>query len=397
MTERKPVTDWLTDWDHMAPAWTEDPYPIWDKIRTSACPIAHTERYGGVYLPTTFADMQTIAYDPESFSSRQVVVRERQPEDAGGAPPITTDPPKHRLSRMRIMPPFSGHEIKKLMPRTREICNQLIDQFADNGRFDGAVDYAQNIPVHVIAHMLGLPDTDADRFRGWIQQILVDGIADDEAMHDGLHDITQYFYEHLEARRAQPGDDLISYLAQQTYEDGEPFKETHILGSLRLILIAGIDTTWSAIGASIWHLAKNPRDRERLVAEPELMRSAVEEFLRAYAPVTMARLIAKDTTVNGCPMKAGEMLLLPFPAANRDPDQFDDADRVILDRENNRHVAFGMGIHRCVGMHLARMEITIALEELLKRVPVFELAGETTWSQGAIRGPRTLPLSFPTQ
>ena len=146
MSEREPVKSWLTDWDHMDPEWSKDPFPIWDEVRTSGCPIARTDRYGGVYMPTRFKDMQDITADTETFSSRQVVVRETQPEAQGGAPPITSDPPRHRLARMKIMPPFSGHEIKKLIPRTQEICNQLIDQFADKGRFDGAEDYAQNIP-----------------------------------------------------------------------------------------------------------------------------------------------------------------------------------------------------------------------------------------------------------
>ena len=394
MQDRPVVTDWMTDWDHMDPAWTEDPYKIWNKIRDEKCPIAHTERFGGAYLPVNFNDIREIAYNTEGFSSRQVVVRDTQPLLNEGAPPITTDPPKHRFSRMVIMPPFSPHEIKKLIPRTRELCNQLIDRFADRGEFDGAADYSQHIPVHVIAHMLGIPDSDADQFRSWIGQILIDGILDDDALNGGLHEITAYMAVHLEERRRNPGNDLISYLAQQHYEDGEPLKEKHILGSLRLILIAGIDTTWSGIGASIWHLARTPSDRERLVREPELINSAVEEFLRAYAPVTMARYVESDQTVNGCPMKAGQTLLLPFPAANRDPKQFDRPDEVVIDRPNNKHVAFGMGIHRCVGMHLARMELRVALEELLKRIPSFRLAGETTWSRGPIRGPRTLPLAF---
>ena len=169
-----------------------------------------------------------------------------------------------------------------------------------------------------------------------------------------------------------------------------------MLGSLRLLLIAGIDTTWSAIGASLWHLAKTPADRERLIAEPELMPTAVEELLRAYSPVTMAREVMKETTVSGCPVKPGNMVLLSFPAANRDPAVFPDADKVVLDRKENRHAAFGLGIHRCVGSNLARMEMVVALEEWLKRIPEFSLdpAGTVTWSQGTVRGPRQLPVLF---
>ena len=205
-------------------------------------------------------------------------------------------------------------------------------------------------------------------------------------------EMKDYFAELLADRRAKPGDDLASYLLRQNYPDGEPFKENHVIGSLGLLLVAGIDTTWSSIGASIWHLAKTPADRERLVAEPGLMATAIEEFLRAYAPVTMAREIAQDTIVAGCPMKRGEMVMLSFPAANRDPAVFPDADKVLIDRKENRHAAFGLGIHRCVGSNLARMEMTVAVEELLKRVPRFTLAGTTTWSEGTVRGPRILPL-----
>jgi cytochrome P450 len=199
----------------------------------------------------------------------------------------------------------------------------------------------------------------------------------------------------MEARRKAPGDDLISYLLQARYPDGEPFKPNHVLGSLRLLLVAGIDTTWSGIGASIWHLARTPADRERLTREPELIPTAIEEFLRAFAPVTMARLVAKETTVNGCTFAEGEMVMLSFPAANRDPAVFPDANKVIIDRQENRHAAFGLGIHRCVGSNLARMEMTVAIEELLRRCPSFHLTGEVAWSQGTVRGPRLLPIAFP--
>ena len=179
-------------------------------------------------------------------------------------------------------------------------------------------------------------------------------------------------------------------------KDGQPLADEHVLGSLRLLLIAGIDTTWSAIGSSLWHLAKTPADRERLVKEPELMPLAVEELLRAYSPVTMAREVMKETTISGCPVKPGNMVLLSFPAANRDPAMFPDADKVVIDRKENRHAAFGLGIHRCVGSNLARMEMTVAIEEWLKRIPDFRLdpAGKVTWSEGTVRGPRQLPVLF---
>jgi len=158
--------------------------------------------------------------------------------------------------------------------------------------------------------------------------------------------------------------------------------------------VAGIDTTWSAIGSSIWHLAQHPDDLARLVAEPELLPTAIEEFLRAYAPVTMARLVKEDFEFEGCPMKKDDWVLLGFPAANRDPAFFDRADEVLIDREENRHAAFGLGIHRCLGSNLARMEMTIALQEFIARFPKFELADPqaVTFSQGQVRGPRNLPI-----
>jgi cytochrome P450 len=163
---------------------------------------------------------------------------------------------------------------------------------------------------------------------------------------------------------------------------------------MALLLIAGIDTTWSAIGASLWHLAKTPADRSRLVAEPGLLPTAAEEFLRAYAPVTMARLVKEDMSWGGVDMKADDWILLSFPAANRDPGQFDRAGEVVIDREVNRHAAFGLGVHRCVGSHLARMELRVALETWLERIPRFTLDDPATvrWSAGQIRGPRVLPL-----
>ena len=156
---------------------------------------------------------------------------------------------------------------------------------------------------------------------------------------------------------------------------------------MQLLLVAGIDTTWSGIGSCLWHLAKTPEDRRRLVQEPTLMPAAIEEFLRAYSPVTMAREVAKEAQINGCTFKAGEMVLLSFPAANRDPAMFPDADKVIIDRKENRHAAFGLGIHRCVGSNLARMEMTVAVEEFLKRIPEFQPRGRGDLVGGLRAGP----------
>lgn len=393
MTKHAAVTDWVHDFDHTDPRWTENPFPIWDELRAE-CPVVHTKRFLGCYMPTTYEAVKQIAYDTEHFSSRRVIVRDVRPEITQTAPPITSDPPQHKPAKQLLLPPFTPDAMKKLEPRLRSICNELIDGFIAERAIDAAARYTKHVPVRAIAHMLGIPESDGDLFITWIHQILELGISDDDMLMRGVQDMTAYFAGHLAQRKLAPSDDLISTLMQSRDKDGQPLSDAHVLGTLRLLLIAGIDTTWSAIGASLWHLAKTPADRERLIAEPELMPTAIEEFLRAYAPVTMAREVMKETEISGCPVRPGNMVLLSFPAANRDPAMFPDADKVVIDRKENRHAAFGLGIHRCVGSNLARMEMTVAIEEWLKRIPYFSLdhAGEVTWSEGTVRGPRQLPL-----
>ena len=401
MSPRTPVADWSSDFDHMDPGWTLDPFPIWDDLRAT-CPIARTGRFGGAYLPTTLAAVREIAYDTEHFSSRHVVIRENPPNVSLPSPPITSDAPHHKPSRMLLLPAFTPKAIEPMIAVTRRIANELLDAIGPSaagtaGTCDAAVAYAQHIPVRVIANMLGIPESEGDRFRRWIHVFIEDTIHDERDSAARLvavsAEMDDFFRPFAEARREKPGTDLISFLTQARF-NGQPLSERHFYGTLRLLLIAGIDTTWSAIGAALWHLAKTPADRQRLVAEPALIPTAVEEFLRAYAPVTMARLVAKDVTVGGCPMKAGEHVLLAFPAANRDPQVFPDADKVVIDRQENRHAAFGLGIHRCIGSNLARMEIQVAVEEWLKRFPEFSLDDSQSvhWSAGPVRGPRKLPV-----
>lgn len=395
MSSNAPVTDWVNDFDHTDPRWTENPFPIWEELR-GKCPVVHTDRFLGVYLPTTYEAVKQIAYDTEHFSSRRVVVRNVRPEPVVPSPPITSDPPFHKPAKQLLLPPFTPDAMKKLEPRVRAICNELIDAFIKDGKCDAAAQYSKHIPTRAIAHMLGIPEKDGDLFIRWIHEILELGIKNDQILMKAVHEMTAYFAGHIEQRRKNLTDDLISDLIRAKTPDGQPLSDMHVQGSLRLLLIAGIDTTWSAIGSSLWHLAKTPSDRERLIAEPELMPYAIEEFLRAYSPVTMAREVMKETVVSGCPVKPGNMVLLSFPAANRDPAMFPDADKVIIDRKENRHAAFGLGIHRCIGSNLARMEMTVAIEEWMKRIPEFRLdpAGTVTWSEGTVRGPRQLPVLF---
>jgi cytochrome P450 len=395
MSEPTPVRDWATDFDHTDPQWVKDPFPIWDDLR-QRCPVAHSERYGGVWLPTRYRDVSAIAYDTEHFSSQGVIVSPTRPEvppPVGPAPPITSDPPFHAVARRLLLPAFSPQATATWEPATRELCRDLLDEVVAKQAPDAAVDYAQHIPVGVIVRMLGLPPEDSDRFREFIHRIIEDINAHGEEELPHEETLDHYLDQVIEDHRRHPRGDLVDYLLGLEI-DGQPLGTEHVRGTIALLLIAGIDTTWSAIGASLWHLAQHPGDRRRLAGEPELMPRAVEELLRAYAPVTMARLVAKDVTIDGAEMKAGEWVLLPFPAANRDPEAFERAGEVILDRAVNRHSAFGLGIHRCIGSNLARMELRVALEEWMRRIPDFELADPeaVTWSAGQVRGPRSIPI-----
>jgi cytochrome P450 len=241
--------------------------------------------------------------------------------------------------------------------------------------------------------MLGFPVEDDDLFREFVHDTLENVNAEPEVRRAGFQRLDDYIDMQIDAHLADPRDDLTSYLLDVDLE-GAKLSREHVRGTIVLLLLAGIDTTWSAIGSSLWHLAGHPADRRQLGTEPDLMPIAIEELLRAYAPVTMARLVAKDHDFHGHQMKAFDWVLLPFPAANRDPREFPNADEVVLDRLENRHAAFGLGIHRCLGSNLARLEVRVAVEEFLRRFPDFELAEPEAvrWSVGQIRGPRRLPL-----
>lgn len=393
-----PVQDFATEFDHTDEAWVADPYPIMEDLR-ERCPIAHSDRYGGLWAPMTYEAVAAIANDTEHFTSRTVVIHNGRPGDdappapIGVAPPITSDPPFHEIARRLLLPAFAPRPITALEDFTREFCRGLLDAIGDADHVDASVQYAEHIPVALIARLCGLPPEDGELFRSFVR-IVLEGVdlPKDERIA-AFEPMEQYVTAVIEQRRVEPGDDLISYLLDAEIM-GSKLSNEHVFGTIVLLIVAGIDTTWSAIGSSIWHLAQHPDDLARLVAHRELIPSAVEEFLRAYAPVSMARLVKEDVEFQGCPMKKDDWIFLSFPAANRDPEAFDNADEVLIDREINRHTAFGLGIHRCLGSNLARMEMTVALEEWIDRFARFELdpSRPTTFSQGQVRGPRQLPI-----
>ena len=399
-----PVDDWTTDFDILDADYVADPTAIWDDLRAS-CPIARTERYGPTWLPVRYDDLAAIAHDAEHFSSRDVaVITPGRHLDADRvmtleAPPITSDPPVHTWARRLLLPRFTPAAVDALAATTTTLADRLIDRLDGRREADGAGDYARHIPVAVIAEMLGVPARDEAAFTAWTVAILQEGFQDVGRAAETSRELIAYFAGKLDERERVPADerpdDLLTLLVEARRDDG-PLDDRHRIGSCFLLLVAGIDTTWSAIGAGLWHLATHPDDQQRLRDEPDLLPLAVEELLRYYSPVTMARYVREDTTVGGCPMRRGDKVLLAFPAGNRDPEQFDEPDRFVIDRARNRHVAFGTGAHRCLGSNLARMELRVALERFLARVPTFALrpGAPVTWSSGQVRGPATVPLRW---
>jgi cytochrome P450 len=387
-------TAWAEDFDIYDPSYLADPYSVWREMRQT-CPVARTERHGGGYLPSTYADITWIALHPESFSSRAGEVAGPVPEVGRELklPPVTSDPPDHAADRRLLVPLFTKPAIARYEDLTRATANSLIDGFKDRSEVDGANEYARDIPVVVTSRMLGLPLEDTERFHEWTVRMLKEGAEDYGVRAGAVHDIHNYFTQLVASRAVAPDSGVFSYLLAMQAADPS-LTDERIVGMSFLMLIAGIDTTWSALGAILWHLATHPDDRRALVADPGLIPAAVEESLRMYAPVTIGRVATEDVNIGECPVRQGERVVLAWGAANHDPEVFDQPDTFVVDRERNRHLAFGVGIHRCLGAHLAQMELRISLEEWLNRIPDFELVpgSEISWTAGNTRGPKALPL-----
>src|SRR5215213_4760352 len=256
---RPAVSDWAEDFDHTDPEWAADPYPIWDELRET-CPVAHTQRYGGTWLPVRHEDVAAIAYDTEHFTSRSVVVSEIRPDETdlpapiGPAPPITSDPPFHQQARRLLLPPFSPKAIAAWEPSMRALCRGLLEGLAGRTMVDGAVDYAQHVPVDVIARLLGLPPEDGEVFRGFVRDVIESVFVPADERRARFEAIGGYIDEAIEDHLDDRRDDLIGYLLDVEL-DGERLSHRHVRAMIELLLIAGVDTTWSSIGASIWHLA----------------------------------------------------------------------------------------------------------------------------------------------
>ena len=389
-----PVTDWLNDWDWLDDQWGPNAIDIWNSVREQ-CPVAKTERYGRAVMPVTMDAISEVAKDTENFSSIWVGVA-RPDAVRHPAPPITSDPPDHSDHRRLLLPAFNPKRVGAMERELRDYCRDLITKLDGADTADAAEQYSQHIPVHGICELTGIPEGDADLFRDWIYRNFQLGPRDNKVRAEVLTEMSQYIDAILKDRIANPVDDMLTEIAHAEI-DGVEVDWALKIGYVRLLIVAGIDTTWSAIGSGLWHFGQHNDDVRQLVAvdnDDLLWQTASEEVLRYYAPVTMARKVVGETEVAGCPVHPGDQVLLTFPAANHDPAAFDNPGEFQLDRAKNRHAAFGLGIHRCVGSNLARLELVVALQEWLRAFPDYELdtSQETTWASGQIRGPRNVPV-----
>jgi cytochrome P450 len=401
------VLDWATDFDHGSQEWADDPYAIIKELKNAGCPIAHTERYGGMWVPTTYDMIKQIFLDTKNFSSEGTIIREERPyqqaiflketaSPIGIMPPITSDPPFHKIARNLLSPIFSPDVIALWHDEIGTTCNGLMRSMENQKSSELMHSYCNRIPSIIIAKMLGIPEQDIDKFDDWVTFFMHD--INEPPSRDRFIKYLKYkkyMENHVDDHIKNPKKDIISYLLSCNIED-ETLSIPYLIGIITLILVAGVHTVSSVMGSSLWHLATNPVDRRRLVENPDMIPAAVEEFLRAYAPVTIARLLKEDIEFHGVQMKKEDWVLLSLPAANRDEKQFANAHEVIIDREDNRHAAFGLGVHSCLGSSLARLELKVAISTFLENFPNFwvDPHTEVKWSTGQVRGPLNLSLIF---
>ena len=374
------------NFDHYDAEYAADPYPTLARLRAE-CPVAHSDAHDGFWIVTRFEDIRALMLDPGRFSSRYSSV----PKDIGFGdfcvPPLHLDPPEHTRSKKLLATAFTPTAVQMFADPIRAAVVEVLAGFDGQETIDLGHDFARIVPTAVVCQLVGCPD-DVERFSGWEQRLLEQAASNIEDARQAALEMFTFLHELVQQRKDAPGEDVISMLTQAEV-DGDRLKDEEIVFTAVLLVLAGIDTTSSTLGSALLHLATHGDDQRRLREHPELIDGAREEFLRAFAPVTVGRVVRSDTELGDQQLRADEMLLVSFPSANRDESVFDDAGEVKLERSPNNHMAFGFGIHRCLGIHVARLELTIALEEALRRLPPFSLVDDDVqWTVGQVRGPK---------
>jgi cytochrome P450 len=398
--------------DLFDPTFKADPYPTYSELRTSAPVHRITLPDGrGVWLVTRYDDVLGVLKDGRFVKNWRKVLT---PEQLAQIPPIPevmeplsrnmldTDPPDHERLRALVSRAFTPRLIERMRPRVQAIADALLDAVQDRGEMDLIDDYAFPLPITVIAELLGVPAEERISFREW-SDAAVSGDASQEYMEriliPHMQSFTDYLRRMLEAKRENPGDDLVSALVRAE-EAGDKLSEGELLGMVFLLLVAGHETTVNLIGNGVLALLQHPDQLEKLKDDPSLIKPAVEELLRYDGPVETSteRFASEDVTIGETVIPQGEMVLVVIAAADRDPERFPDPDALDITRSDNKHLAFGKGIHHCLGAPLARMEGQIAIATLLRRMPGLRLKGspETlSWRPGMVlRGLRGLPVAF---
>ncbi len=352
----------------------------------------------GYWVLNRAAHVREASQNPEVFSNHSIVATD--PDPAYRFLPSFVDPPQHMKYRFPLNRWFSPPNVAKFSPALRESARLTVAEIVADGETDFTTTFGDRFPVRVFLTSMGQPLELADFFVSCVRRMsgATSGRPEDvERMMGAWGDIAAFWTKELADRQASPLDpdtDFVTYLAQSTI-DGGPFTDQDMVDTLVTLTLGSLDTLKSMLSWCIYHLAKFPEDRQRLLDDPSMIPTAVEEFLRAYAIVPMARKVTQDVDFHGCPMKKGDMVMLNIPAAARDPHEFVDADKVIIDRKPNRHITFGASEHRCVGSHLARAELVIAVEEWLKAIPDFHIAtDEPLMAHGGQISLMSLPLAW---
>lgn len=371
-----------------------------DELRETSQAFFNTMAQG-YWMFTRYEQVRDIYQHPELFSSESITPWE--PEPVYRFVPTQIDPPDHSKYRQLLSRWFAPAAVNQAGPATREICRRLVAELAPRGECDFVSEFGMRYPTEVFLTVLGLPPSDADLFVPWVEDFFRGfggDLAQQEAMVRALAEIRQYWADALDERRGEPTPregDLASHLLHASV-DGERLGDTVTLDMLTVLVLAGLDTTRGQLGYLFKHLAANPDDRRRLVAEPELIPAAVEETLRLYTIIFGdGRKVTRDTEFHGCPLRKGDMVYGLVSGANRDPRVYDRADEFLIGRKANTHLGFAAGPHRCLGAHLARREMQIAVEEWLRIVPDFRLATQAPLLErggGAMMTLLSLPLAW---
>lgn len=385
------------DFDPLQPETFDSPHEVYRELR-QRCPVAHSEAWGGFWALTRHKDVAAAAADPTNFvTSVQNVV----PKVAftGRRPPLHLDPPEHTPYRRALAPLLTERKVAALEPLIREICRDLLAKMVAKGGGDVVADFSAHMPIATFAHWMNLePDAVAkltdvgQRYNIAVQRNDMDATKEASAI---LYAMAQSIVADRQANPMPTDQDATSALLAVRVE-GEPLPEEMVIGTIRQVLVVGIIAPSVMIGSMAVHLSRDRALQDKLRADPSLVPAAVEELLRLYTPYRgFARTALEDVTIGGRTIPAGEAIALVYASANRDEDVFEEADTFKLDRVNMKDsLAFGRGPHSCVGAALARLELQIGLEELLRAAPGFRLAGEPVQTRMPEIGALSAPIAF---